>query len=208
MGLGIVEYVMALEETLELKIADDEAGRWETLGDVLKSITPRRAAQPGCSTQRAFHRLRSSLMNQCHPRRGLRTTTPLATVAAGTWRSVTKQTHLEFPARRLSTAARAALGLGSVAVAGVVRVHVSPMTSAGSLALSAATVDALDRRFGRHRTTLGSRSIEVGVLNYARLGCWSRPGLRAVIPYLGATEAGVAVGSLSEQTRLIDLFQD
>lgn len=208
MGLGIVEYVMALEETLELKIADDEAGRWETLGDVLSSLAARRPAQPGCSTQRAFHRLRSSLMNHHHPRRGLRTTTPLATVSAATWRSVTKQTHLEFPERRLSTAARTALGLGSLAIAGVVGVDAGPKFYLGSLALTAATGAVLDRRFGRHRTTLGSLAIEVGVLNYARLGCWSRPGLWAVIRYLGATEAGVSVTSLSEQTRLIDLFRD
>lgn len=68
MGLDTVELVMAFEETFEIVIPDEAAERIVTVRDAIDYIyaqVPHSDSQV-CRTQRAFHRLRSTLRAELH----------------------------------------------------------------------------------------------------------------------------------------------
>jgi len=66
MGLDAVEIVMKVEETFDITIADREAEVCITPGHVIDLVMSKvgRDAHAVCLTQRAFHRLRASLMSR------------------------------------------------------------------------------------------------------------------------------------------------
>ena len=71
MGLDSVELVMAFEETFDIAIPDEAAGRIATVRDAIDYIYAHVPHADGelrqvCRTQRAFHRLRRTLRDELH----------------------------------------------------------------------------------------------------------------------------------------------
>lgn len=66
MGLDGVEIVMKVEETFDITIADKEAEKCLTPGQLIDLVMNKvgRTDHAACLTQRAFHRLRASLMER------------------------------------------------------------------------------------------------------------------------------------------------
>ncbi len=66
MGLEGVEIVMKVEETFDIAIEDSEAEKTVTPGLLIELVLSKvgRTSDATCLTQRAFHRLRASLMRQ------------------------------------------------------------------------------------------------------------------------------------------------
>jgi acyl carrier protein len=81
MGLDGVEIAMAVEEDFDIIIDDSEAEKLSTPGKLIDYVMAKvgRTDRAACLTQRAFHRLRSSLMRQFGLKRNqIRTETLLA----------------------------------------------------------------------------------------------------------------------------------
>src|SRR5271165_824619 len=66
MGLEGVEIVMKVEETFDIVIEDSEAEKTFTPGLLIELVLSKvgRTSHAACLTQRAFHRLRASLMSR------------------------------------------------------------------------------------------------------------------------------------------------
>ena len=66
MGLEAVEIVMKVEETFDITIEDSDAGKAITPGLLIELVLSKvgKTSDAACLTQRAFHRLRASLMRQ------------------------------------------------------------------------------------------------------------------------------------------------
>jgi len=66
MGLKGVEIVMKVEESFDIAIEDSEAEKTVTPGELIELVLSKvgRTGDAACLTQRAFHRLRASLMRQ------------------------------------------------------------------------------------------------------------------------------------------------
>jgi acyl carrier protein len=64
MGLDTVELTMAVEEWFDLEIADEDAERFFTVGDMYEFLcgTLGYATPRPCESQRAFHRVRKALV--------------------------------------------------------------------------------------------------------------------------------------------------
>jgi acyl carrier protein len=83
MGLDGVEIVMKVEETFDIVIEDSEAEKLVTPGLLIELVLSKvgRTAHAACLTQRAFHRLRTSLMRQLgFKRKQIRPETSLASL--------------------------------------------------------------------------------------------------------------------------------
>jgi acyl carrier protein len=81
MGLDGVEIVMKIEETFDVVIEDSDAEKANTPGHLIELVMNKvgRTNDAACLTQRAFHRLRASLMRQVGLKRDqIRTETSLA----------------------------------------------------------------------------------------------------------------------------------
>jgi acyl carrier protein len=80
MGLDSVEIVMKVEDAFDLAIEDTEAEKITTPGQLIELVMGKvgRTSHSACLTQRAFHRLRASLMNRFAMKRiQIRPETPL-----------------------------------------------------------------------------------------------------------------------------------
>jgi acyl carrier protein len=83
MGLDAVEIVMKVEETFDIAIADSEAEKIVTPGQLIDLIQSKveRTDHAACLTQRAFYRLRASLVRQLGVHRSkIKLETSLATL--------------------------------------------------------------------------------------------------------------------------------
>jgi hypothetical protein len=81
MGLDAVELLMAVEEKFGISIADEEATKTRTVGDLKRLVCAKLdvAGAAGCLTQRAFHLIRKKATAEFGVlRRNLRPDTPLA----------------------------------------------------------------------------------------------------------------------------------
>lgn len=64
-GLDGLEFLMAVEEAVQMAIPDDEAQRTPTPGDLVRYVLARLGAREnptGCLEQRAFYRLRRAII--------------------------------------------------------------------------------------------------------------------------------------------------
>jgi len=80
MGLDSVELIMNIEETFDLTIPDQEAEKFQTVGDIYRYVLERIQVDdsPGCLSSKAFYRLRRVLIESFEaPRSSIRPTTRL-----------------------------------------------------------------------------------------------------------------------------------
>ncbi len=98
MGLDAVEFVLAVEDTFNLAISDEDAVTITTPGKLVQYLETRlpRGAETACHSQRAFYRLRAALERTYHlPRNHLRPTTRWTDILppknrARAWRQIQK----------------------------------------------------------------------------------------------------------------------
>jgi hypothetical protein len=97
MGLDFVEFVMALEAELGLRLSDVEVSAWRTVGDAVEHLDSLRPQRDGCPTQVTFHLVRRELVaHGGFSRRELQPAFDLRTVDRATWRSIRAQSPLEW----------------------------------------------------------------------------------------------------------------
>jgi hypothetical protein len=195
MGLDGVELILALEETFQISIPDDEVESVATVGDLHDLIVAKLNIQDSsqCLTSAAFYRTRRGITDTLgFNRREIRPSTSLEAILPRTgrrrsWQRIQDATRLKLPA--LQHTGRMQLTLLGVGVVFSTAIGIQLRFTLGWTLLSAflglfvggiliKLTPRLAIAFPNHDATVGDLARDVLALNHARLvsdiGSWNK----------------------------------
>ncbi|HUY88225.1 MAG TPA: hypothetical protein VMV10_05800 [Pirellulales bacterium] len=229
MGLDLVELVIEVERTFDIKISDKDAGEITTVGELFEYVVAKTAGrQPACLSSFSFYRLRGALVAVAGiSRKALRPRSELAPLFPDgrrrrDWRRLAKVTRLRLPELKRPLWLTILLAVLSLGIAGHALwlgwprfgFRVAAFIAIGAWAATAFAACKLSApwaiEFDAASRTLGGLTTTVMARNYAAL-CANRyqgtlAEIWATLVALVSEQLGVDPGRVTLEARFVDDF--
>lgn len=225
MGLDIVELFIAVEDTFQIHIADEEASRVYTVGDLHNLVIAKLQGQDSnrCLTSAAFYRTRRGIMDTLGiDRRQIRPSTPLEVILPRNhrrekWRRIQEAMKLKLPDLQhpgwiqfslltLGVALAAAPGLyRGVDYRWIALLFLLGLIVGGFLVKLS---PALAVAFPNHDATVGDLAKDVLAINHARLvdevGSWNKKEVWEALCRVIVMQTAVAREKIRPEALIVD----
>ena len=224
MGLDYVELILAVEDSFQIHIADEEANTLSTVGELHKLVTSKLQGQNTkvCLTSAAFYRTRRGIVETLAiDRRKIKPSTPLETILPlssrrKAWREIQVLTKLKLPDLEHSRSTQStfltigiatALAPGLYARVGFLGLTVLFFTGLVLGALLIKFSPNLAVEFPNHDTTVGDLARDVLAINHAQLvdevGGWNNKDVWDSLCRVIVIETSVAREEITPEARIL-----
>jgi len=225
MGLDVVELILAVEDTFQIHIADEEAGNVSTVGDLHSLVVSKLQGQDSkrCLTSAAFYRTRRGIVDILGiDRREIRPSTPLEVILPRNgrrqkWHRIQESMKLKLP--DLQHPGWIQLGLLTLGIALAVVPGLYRRVGYGWIALLfflglviggflIRLSPALAVVFPNHDATVGDLARDVLAVNHARLvdqvGSWNKKDVWETICRVIVMQTAIAREKISPEAGIVD----
>ncbi len=224
MGLDYVELILAVEDSFQIHIADEEANTLSTVGDLHKLVVAKLQGQDTkrCLTSAAFYRTRRGIVETLAiDRRKIKPSTPLEailplSIRRKTWREIQAATKLKLPDLQhpasiqltlLTIGVATAMAPGIYARAGFAWLLMLFFLGLVLGALLMKWSPSLAVEFPNHDATVGDLARDVLAVNHARLvdevGGWNKKDVWESLCRVIVIETSVAPEEITPEARIL-----
>lgn len=224
MGLDYVELILAVEDSFQIHIADEEANTLSTVGDLHKLVVAKLRGQDTkrCLTSAAFYRTRRGIVETLAiDRRKIKPSTPLEAILPPSsrrkaWQDIQAATKLKLPDLEHSTSTTmtlltigiaAAIAPGLYARIGFVGLVVLFFIGLVLGALLMKCSPSLAVEFPNNDATVGDLARDVLAVNHARLveevGGWNNKDVWDSLCRVIVIETSVAPEQITPEARIL-----